>query len=82
MRLQDDEIRFLRCLSNRTAMKVTFDRAEAIVKKFRYHGLLDENEELTTRGQHVAAKLPPLPEPLEPVIPLEEITTIEETEWD
>ena len=82
-RMQDDERRLLRSLLDRKPFSMSFDRAEVILKTFRYHGLVDAKEELTTRGKHVAAKLPAIPE-TEP-IPAEVVEPIEftdEKEWD
>ena len=59
-RLRDDESLMLRSIADRKPCKMTFDRAEAILKTFRYHGLVDSNEDLTTRGKHVASLLPPI----------------------
>ena len=81
-RLRDDESLMLRSIADRKPCKMTFDRAEAILKTFRYHGLVDSNEELTTRGRHVASLLPPsIVDELPVEIPAER-EPIEEEDWD
>jgi hypothetical protein len=79
MRLKDDEVRMMRFLVDRRPFEITGERSRSILKTFRYHGFIDENDELTTRGRHVADSLPPIPEPIpEP----DDIEPIEETDWD
>ena len=52
----------------------SFSRHSAILKSLRYHGLIDESDELTRRGRHVASNLPAIQE-VEDIGP-----TVEETE--
>tara|TARA_R110000868_G_scaffold19923_5_gene85006 strand:+ start:364 stop:585 length:222 start_codon:yes stop_codon:yes gene_type:complete len=72
----------LRSIADRKPCKMTFDRAEAILKTFRYHGLVDANEELTTRGKHVASLLPQIVVEELPVEIPAELDPVDEKEWD
>jgi len=81
-RLRDDEALMLRSIADRKKFSMTFDRAEAVLRKFRYHGLVDANEELTTRGKHVASLLPPIAVAELPVEIPSEIDPVDEEEWD
>ena len=81
-RLRDDESLMLRSIADRKPCKMTFDRAEAILKTFRYHGLVDANEELTTRGKHVASLLPQIVVEELPVEIPAELDPVDEKEWD
>jgi len=82
MRLQDDQVKVLRFLVDRKPFPIAFERCRSILKTFQYHGLIDADEELTTRGRHVFSKLPPLPEPEPEPQPELEIELTEETDWD
>lgn len=81
-RMQDDEIRMLQGLRDGKPFRMSFDRAETIVRKLRYHGLIDASESLTARGRHVASKLPPLPELESAVMPDPTELPIEHEDWD
>lgn len=62
MRLKDDEVRVLRGLASGGKIEaVTDPQVRAILKAFRYHGIVDADGKLTPRGLHVVAKLPPVP---------------------
>ena len=88
MRLQDDEVAVLRFFAGQATFYSGLARSKTIVKKLQYHGLVDASEELTKRGRHVVAKLPPLPaserkpEEIPAPQPELEIELIEETDWD
>lgn len=83
MRLKDDEVRMMRFLVDRRPFEITGERSRSILRTFRYHGFVDENDELTNRGLHVAMRLPAIPEPeVEQDIEPESIEHNDQTDWD